>query len=80
MVSHEIYAAECYLTASFEPTLPLSLPFFLGEDRDEHPIAEEWSFFDEINNSKSFSGCFMAVVKPIKEPIIVTISIYIVFY
>ena len=79
MISNKINVAKCYLTTAFKPTLSLSFPFLFGKDRDEHTIPKKWGFFDEIYNSKSFNSCLMSVITPIKEPIIVTVCINIIF-
>lgn len=79
MTSCEVYTTKCDLAAAFEPTLSLSFVFLLWKYGDEHTITKEWSFLDEIDDGKSFNWCFVAIMIAIKEPIIVTISICIIF-
>ena len=79
MISNKINVTKCDPTATFKPTLPLSFPFLFGKDRDEHPITKKGSFFDEIDDGESFSSCLMSIITPIKEPIIVTVGIDIIF-
>lgn len=79
MVPNEINMAKRYLTASFKPTLPLFFPFLFGEDGDEHSICKEGCFFDEIDDGEPFNSCLMSIKWAIKEPIIVTVSIDIIF-
>jgi len=74
----KIYVRECDFTAPFEPSEPLFIIFAFRKDRNVHSLPKEWSLFDEVYYCKA-TDPYIFTFTTKKEPIIVTVSINIIF-